>query len=866
MLTDTGTEDTAIEVSSCDPATRKPVDDARAAEMAVDTAQGNVTTTKTALDAAVKALDEDPGGDPQGTLAGNKAAAENAYEVAKILLTQAQEKLYTLKEDNPLVQAVLNESMAIDDIDEAMAAQEAASAAVTRTTSDLNELLFDADGNSVATASDGVGVMSLSQLQTAYDDADTTWNGLGDGVDKAEAAIALINAKHALDAAKETAAYTALKATLDAQTALEKAADTALEGVQTARTDAVETIIAHLDGTATAPDPIDVSEDDAAARVARVVAGFQEDHAAAVKKQEAAETDATEKSTALTNAQTAATNAGTRFTAAEVAYNAAAETIVDGESVDEELTVEYVEAYFGKQAADSALMAATTANTGAQKALTDAATAVTKALDAVNNPDAHDYLFLPDNPAGALTDALLAGDDTGGALVDAVNDLHGATQDNEGRLDDLLTPESMTPVLDADGDPMVDEAGNPVMTTVPESGRIVTLEGRVDGLEGEGGQSSVNTDAIAALTAEDDLTTEDDESGPVTANTTAIADHDMKLMAKKMYIDAIGEEMGFDPATGLGTGDEDMSRIDTNEAAIEVNSTAIDLLDGQVFAEEQDRIDGDMALGERIDTEVSDREMADTALGGRIDAEALAREAADIALDDRIDTEASAREMADTALGGRIDTEASAREMADTALGGRIDAEETARMAADTMLGGRIDTEEAARMSADVAEETARMAADSVEEAARMEADTMLHGMIGDESTARAAADDMVRGEFAAEDTAIRSELAAADSSIRSAFAAADTGLRGMINDNGARIGELSDDLDVVRAGVAASMALAGMPSINGRGISIGVGSFDGESAFAVGFQLQGEMASFKIGLTSGGGATGASAGVGFQF
>ena len=86
------------------------------------------------------------------------------------------------------------------------------------------------------------------------------------------------------------------------------------------------------------------------------------------------------------------------------------------------------------------------------------------------------------------------------------------------------------------------------------------------------------------------------------------------------------------------------------------------------------------------------------------------------------------------------------------------------------------------------------------------------------------------------------------------------------ISDNRNMIGELSDDLDVVRAGVAASMALAGMPAINGRGISIGVGSYDGESAFAVGFQIQGEMASFKVGVTSAGGETGASAGVGFQF
>jgi len=105
------------------------------------------------------------------------------------------------------------------------------------------------------------------------------------------------------------------------------------------------------------------------------------------------------------------------------------------------------------------------------------------------------------------------------------------------------------------------------------------------------------------------------------------------------------------------------------------------------------------------------------------------------------------------------------------------------------------------------------------------------------------------------------------------ARASANMGLSGRIDsnasaisDNRNRLGELSDDLDVVRAGVAASMALAGMPAINGRGIVIAVGSFHGEPAFAVGFQIQGERASFKIGVTSGGGATGASAGVGINF
>ena len=91
-------------------------------------------------------------------------------------------------------------------------------------------------------------------------------------------------------------------------------------------------------------------------------------------------------------------------------------------------------------------------------------------------------------------------------------------------------------------------------------------------------------------------------------------------------------------------------------------------------------------------------------------------------------------------------------------------------------------------------------------------------------------------------------------------------GLRTRIGMNESDIVGLQDQMEIVRAGVAASMALAGMPAINGRGISIGVGSFDGESAFAVGFQIQSDMASFKVGVTSAGGETGASAGVGFQF
>ena len=185
----------------------------------------------------------------------------------------------------------------------------------------------------------------------------------------------------------------------------------------------------------------------------------------------------------------------------------------------------------------------------------------------------------------------------------------------------------------------------------------------------------------------------------------------------------------------------------------------------------------------------------------------------------------------DAAMAGDA-AEAKMRADADMMLAGHIDSEAMARADADMMLGGMIDSEAMARMDADM----------------------MLGGMIDSEAMARMDADTALGGRITSNVGAIASNMNAIGSNASA------------ISDNRNMIGELSDDLDVVRAGVAASMALAGMPAINGRGIAIGVGSFDGESAFAVGFQIQGEQASFKVGVTSGGGATGASAGVGFNF
>ena len=345
-----------------------------------------------------------------------------------------------------------------------------------------------------------------------------------------------------------------------------------------------------------------------------------------------------------------------------------------------------------------------------------------------------------------------------------------------------------------------------------------------------------------------------------------------KLGQKKEYIDNLGEAIGVDPVTGEGTGDDGMSRIDMNAKAIadEVETRMAE--DGKlgdritnlagdgrtdetvmgnakaIADEAETRMTEDGKLGDRITNLAGDGRTDETVMGNAkaIADEAETRMAEDGKLGDRITseiaaeakarsdadkTEMDARMMADDALGGRIDSEAKARSDADKA-------EMDARMMADDALGGRIDAEAMARSDADMA---LGMRIDG-EAMARADGDVMLATAIEQAVAAGAAADMALGGRISSNADAIASNMNSIGQN------------RSMINDNRNMIGELSDDLDVVRAGVAASMALAGMPAINGRGIAIGVGSYDGESAFAVGFQIQGEQASFKVGVTSSGG------------
>ncbi|MYJ94119.1 MAG: hypothetical protein F4053_00520 [Proteobacteria bacterium] len=420
--------------------------------------------------------------------------------------------------------------------------------------------------------------------------------------------------------------------------------------------------------------------------------------------------------------------------------------------------------------------------------------------------------------------------------MSAITGNYDATQANEGRLDELL---------------MEDEAGM-------ESGRIVDLENDVKGLMGGGsGVEDLRAD-LDALTAMDDPETMDDETGAVTKNSNDITSLDGRVAANESDIGQIqtdlygttsgqhGDLAACDASGLLNVATCADARSRHNEADIEdVNDKLMqkkEYIDNLGMAIGVDPVTGEATdesgmnkiemNAKAITDEAKARMDADTALGERIDGEAKARADSDMALGGRIDAEAMARADADTALGERIDGEAMARADADTALGMRIDGEAMARAEADLMLGGMIMDEEMARMEADV----------------------MLATVIEEAVAAGAAADMALGGRISSNADAIAANM----NSIGQNSSA--------ISDNRNKIGELSDDLDVVRAGVAASMALAGMPAINGRGVAIGVGSYDGESAFAVGFQIQGEQASFKIGVTSSGGETGASAGVGFNF
>ncbi len=85
---------------------------------------------------------------------------------------------------------------------------------------------------------------------------------------------------------------------------------------------------------------------------------------------------------------------------------------------------------------------------------------------------------------------------------------------------------------------------------------------------------------------------------------------------------------------------------------------------------------------------------------------------------------------------------------------------------------------------------------------------------------------------------------------------------------NTSSITNLSANVDVLRSGVAASLAHAGMPVAPGAGwgFAVGTGHFDGESAVAAGLTFRSESSSYKLSIGNSGGETTASAGAAWNF
>ena len=234
-----------------------------------------------------------------------------------------------------------------------------------------------------------------------------------------------------------------------------------------------------------------------------------------------------------------------------------------------------------------------------------------------------------DNPAVGLVDELAkTGGDDGQALVSAITGNYDATQANEGRLDALLTTaddgtesgrvkaledkvtmleggdtggglDELRTDLDAltamdDPETMENENGA-VTQNAADIGMLdsdlTKLEGTVDDNSADldtvwddlfGGQRGVEAQHGDPANCDSTSTRTGDRLNCVEArsqhNESDIEDVNDKLMDKKEYIDNLGAAIGVDPVTGEGTGEDGMSRIDTESS--EANKAADHGTDG----------------------------------------------------------------------------------------------------------------------------------------------------------------------------------------------------------------------------------------------------------------------------------------------
>ena len=220
-----------------------------------------------------------------------------------------------------------------------------------------------------------------------------------------------------------------------------------------------------------------------------------------------------------TAARTVRDNAGVdlelKFEARETATSAVADGFTNPQAFYQQL-VDRREYRKAQDEAEVTRLAGLTGDDAPSDADTEAAaeavTAAEKALTAATDAQAaFQELVAEGSPVKELVEELLRGDavgDDGGKLVDAIAATYEGSAANEERLDALLAEtvtetETMTPVVDADGNPVLDDDGNPMMeatttTTTTESGRIVTIESRIDDLFGAGDDDDDGTAGVIA--------------------------------------------------------------------------------------------------------------------------------------------------------------------------------------------------------------------------------------------------------------------------------------------------------------------------------------------------------------------------------
>ena len=532
---------------------------------------------------------------------------------------------------------------------------------------------------------------------------------------------------------------------------------------------------------------------------------------------------------AYTKATTTRDNAGVALTDALTARETATQNVVNAFTSPQSFYQQLVDyrnyLHVSAMAEETELKAKTgdDAATAAQVTAAERKTAgaLTKLTEAQNTQMSFQDMLADDSPVKGLVEELLKGDtvgDDGGLLVSAIDGAYDAANnavDALTAMDDPNTEEDETGVITK----LQTDVSN-LMTGGSGGVTEEELTMALSGLEGDGRTTETikgNADAITGLdedvgTINGILGIADPAHVPEGECTNAVCRNEGEI---KHNADAITGLAGDGRTTETVKGNADaiagLAGDGRTTETVMGNAQAIDNLAGE---------------GRTTETVMGNANAIKSLAGEGHTTETVKGNA------DAIKTEADTRESEDARLAGEGHTTETIKGNADA-----IKTEADTRESEDARLAGEGHTTETIKGNADAAK-----AAD---------------GKAGAAMTAAMTADGKADGAQGAADGAM-SAASAAQGRADNAFS--------MAQNNGMRIDGLQDQMDIVRAGVAASMALAGMPAVNGRGIAIGVGSFDGESAFAVGFQISGEQASFKVGVTSSGGETGVSAGVGFNF